>query len=169
MDQTQVLKSIGPHTNSNNLTTIMYCSESPLETLYHFLENGIQIGGYRQLGQVRVFGDGIVIRNADSFNLFEQGLDIIGSLDGILVDELELSKGEVTERDLIWTFNQETIKPYLDIGPWKGAHSLFRIHPEQLTLEQQKVIESAREFVKAVKGKEVTTDYLISLSYESPK
>ncbi len=159
--QTKIIKSIGSNSNPRNLTTIGYCVESPQEVLKYVLEEGYRIGGYRQAGETRPFGDGLVIRGAD-MEPIDFGLDVTCKLEQIPFSEYDLKLDKVTEENLQWMFGNRggNLQVYRD----EEYQNLFRVKQELLRPEDDIIMATAKEFVETVKGQPVTLDYLISLS-----
>ena len=158
---TKVIKSIGPNSNSRNLTTIGYCIEPPQEVLKYVLEQGYGIGGYRQAGETRPLGEGLVIRGTD-MEPVDFGLDVTGKLEQIPFSEYNLRLDEVTEQNLRWMFRSKNGN--LQVYRGEEYQNLFRVKQELLKPEDEIVMSAAREFIETIKGHPVTLDYLISLS-----
>ncbi len=158
---TKIIKSIGPHSNPDNLTTIGYCIESPKDVLIYALNQGYRIGGYRQAGQTRAFGEGLVIRGTDMEPL-DFGLDIKGKLEDIPFSEYNLKLDEVTEQNIELMFGN--IGKNLHMFRNGKYQSLFQVKQEFLKPQDKLVMSAAREFVETIKGYSVTLNYLTSLS-----
>ena len=160
----KILKSIGPHSNNSNLITIGYCIEPPKEVLKHVLEQGYRIGGYRQAGETRCFGEGLVIRGTD-MEPIDLGLEVTGRLTQIPFSKYDLRLDEITEENLKWMFGNEggNLRVYNpNLQPC--IQNIFRIPEKYIENKHRIIMDSAKEFVETVKGQPVTLEYLMSLS-----
>ena len=161
---TKIYSATGIHSNNSNLTLIGYCLEPPKEVLKYAFKKNFRIGGYRQIGQIQPFGEGLVIRGTDMEPL-AFGLTVTAHLDDLkpklcdLRQKYELINEEFSNEDLIRMFSSGNLKV------WKGGEyqSLFNLSIENLTNEQKVVRDIATEFVEVLRRREVSFTYLLSL------
>jgi hypothetical protein len=158
---TKIMKATGPHQNPSNLFPIGYCIEPPREVLKYAIKEGYRIGGYRQAGQIRSFGDGLVIRGTDMEPIVF-GLSITAKLEEIPFSKHKLERDKMTEEYLKLAFSDSSGNLKL----FDGEHyiSIFEAEKEILTLEDELIMSAAKELVETFKSEPVTNDYLIYLS-----
>lgn len=158
---TKIFKAVGPHSNPRNLLTIGYCVESPRRVLKYAIQKRFQIGGYRQIGEIQQFGEGIVIRGTDMEPL-SCGLSVIGTLNQIPFSRYLIPRDSLGEADLKWIFGNRAGN--IQVLRDRKYKNIFRIEQELIQPEDRVIMAVAKEFVETVKGHRVSLEYLASLA-----